>query len=148
MLIIDGVFFILASVGEVHPEIRFVGYSLIGCFGISLLKTVRKDNIANILHGSAIIAFDAKCDTCGLIASLLGSSLCVLVLNITNINITLCLFLEASICMLGHWCQAYANKRVKEIRSLPEYTFIEVINDLASIKTKKDNSDDETILDK
>ena len=39
VLVCEVVYFILAIIREMHPEIRYVGYNLIGCVGAKLLKT-------------------------------------------------------------------------------------------------------------
>lgn len=133
------VFLTLALIGEMHPEVRYIGYNLICVVGIKLLQVARKDNIVNCLKGTAIIAFNATCDTWGLVGSLIGSGLCSVVLLFGGLDVTFCMLVEFVGCLVGHCFQAYANKRIREdIRTdLREYTFIEAINDIVRVKGKK-----------
>lgn len=146
MLVCEAIFLGLALIGELHPEVRYIGYNLICVLGIKLLQVARKDNIVNCLKGTAIIAFNATCDTWGLVGSLVGSALCSVVLVFGELNVTFCMLLEFVGCLIGHCFQAYANKRIRrDIRTdLEEYTLVEAINDIFRVKAKKaEKKDDE-----
>lgn len=154
VLVCEVVYFILAIIGEMHPEIRYVGYNLIGCVVVKLLLTARQSNIVNCLKGNSIITFNAACDTWGLVGSLLGSALCATLLVFGDINITACMLLEFAGCTVGHILQAYANNRIqKELLKKQElYTLVDVLNDLVRVKRKKDeirksSDEDDSIFD-
>lgn len=148
MIICDCTYLFLALTGESNPEMRYILYNLIGVLGVKLLQSVKKDNIANCLKGTAIINFSAKCDTCGLIAALAGAGMCVIVLQLYPISITTCMLIETIGCMLGHWNQAYANKRIREIKpNIESFSLVEVINDLAKDKKDKTQKEEDSIFD-
>ena len=150
MIICDILFLILAIFGEANPEMRYVGYNLICAGGIKLLQVVRHDNTANCLKGTSIIAFNAKCDTCGLIANLLGASCYLVISNMVILSVTQCMFIECIGCAFGHWMQLYANRRIKKDilkNKLPEYTMIDVLNDLVRVKNNKVEDKEDNIFD-
>ena len=151
MISCEAVFLGLALIGEVHPEIRYIGYNLICVVGIKLLQVVRKDNISNCLKGTSIITFNSTCDTWGLSASFIGAALCSLALQFGELNVTLCMLIELIGCGIGHAFQVYANKRILEdIR--PELknihiTFSEALNDICQRKRDKHKKSDDSIFD-
>jgi len=151
MLTCEAVYLVLALIGEMHPDMRYIGYNLIGAVGIKLLQVARKDNIVNCLKGTAIIAFNATCDTWGLVGALVGSGLCSVVLLFEEVNVTFCMLVEFVGCLIGHLFQAYANRRIRtEIRTdLQEYTLVEAINDVFRVKGRKvkKDDDDDSIFD-
>ena len=134
------VFMALAAIGEMHPEVRYIGYNLICVVGVKLLQVVQKDNIANCLKGSAITSFTAKCDTWALVGSFVGAGICSMVLTFQEISVTICMIIEFIGCSIGHGFQVYINKRIrKDIR--PELqeckvTFVDAINDVCRRKRK------------
>lgn len=148
----EAVFLVLALIGEMHPEIRYVGYNMICVVGIKLLQVVRKDNISNCLKGTSIITFNSTCDTWGLSASFIGAALCSLALELFgNLNITLCMFIELVGCGIGHGFQVYANKRIledirPELKSV-HVTFSEALNDICQRKKDKRKKSDDSIFD-
>jgi hypothetical protein len=153
MIACDISFFIVACIGEANPELRFLAYNMICICGIKLLTVVRKDNINNCLNKSAITTFNASCDTWALIASLIGASMLVVVTKFGTPNVTICMIVECIVCAMAHWCQLYANRRIKKLLYCDpkNYTLKEVINDVTSVRHKikykknrdrsKDNSD-------
>lgn len=156
MIICESVYFTLALIGEAHPEVRYVGYNLIGLAGVKLLQVARQSNIVNCLKGNAIIAFNATCDTWALIGSLIGSAVCASLLVFGEINVTLCMLLEFAGCMIGNIFQLYANKRIQRDllhKDGCEYTIVDVLNDLARVKKRKSQihresaDDDDSIFD-
>ena len=138
MLLTDVAFFSIACVGESHPELRFLVYNMICICGTQLMKAVKMDNINNCLHDSAITIFRAKCDTWGLLASLFGAALLVVVTNFISPSVTFCMIVECAICAVAHWFQLYANKRIKKLIYVAprEYTLKEAINDVVSVRKK------------
>lgn len=150
MIVIDACYILLSLIGESYPDIRFFCYNLIGIAGVKLMQVVNKDNIANCLHGTSIITFGAKCDTIGLLGGCLGSALSVVILEITSVNVTVCMLLEALVCMIAHWLQYYANYKIQSLGVIPmeKYTFHEVVNDLIMRRNNKNNVEsDESIFD-
>lgn len=150
MIIMDSAYFILASLGEAHPDIRLVGYNLISVLALGLLKVVRKDNICNCVEGTTIVTFDAKCNTIGLIGKALGGIAVIIALEIVKIDITLAMFMEAGFCMIAHWLQAYTNIRInKDIlkNNNTKITISEVLNDIFKKKTNKKDNKDDSIFD-
>ena len=130
MLLTDVAFFSIACVGESYPELRFFVYNMICICGTQLMTAVKNDNVNNCLHDSALTIFKAKCDTWGLLASLFGAALLVVVTNFISPSVTFCMIIECAICAVAHWFQLYANRRIKKLIYVApkEYTLKEVIS--------------------
>lgn len=151
----EAVYLVLALIGEANPEIRYIGYNLIGCVGIKILKVACQSNVVNCLKSDAIIAFNATCDTWALVGSLIGSSVCATILMFRDINVTACMLLEFTGCSIGHAFQLYANRRIRFYilrANKGEYTIIDVLNDLARVKKRKSemrrkDDNDDSIFD-
>ena len=155
MIFTDTCYITVALFGAEFPEFRFLAYNIVGICAIKLMKAVRKDNIANCLQKTAIVTFEAKCDTIGLLGGCIGSALIVAVLEIVNVDVTVSMIIEASVCICAHVLQYYANIKVKFVKQKilgeapdPEYSFSEVLNDLFKGKSnKKQDTADDSIFD-
>ena len=141
MLVTDFSFLCIALVGEDNPEFRYLAYSMICICGVQLMSAVRRDNINNCLHGSALTIFKARCETWGLISALLGAALLVVVNKFVAPSVTVCMIIECAICAIAHWFQLYANRRIKKlVYNVPrKYSFKDVINDVLNVKRKSNN---------
>lgn len=155
MVVCESIYFVLALIGEWHPEVRYIGYNLVGCVGIKLLSVARQSNIVNCLKGDSIVTFNATCDTWAFIGGFIGMSACTTLLVFGEIDITLCMLLEFAGCLIGHLFQLYANRRIRrDILHVDtnKYTIIDVINDLARVKKRKsqtrhENDNNDSIFD-
>lgn len=150
MLLSDISFFCISIVGEENPELRYFVYTMICICGIQLLSAVRKDNINNCIHGSALTVFNAKCNTWGLIASLFGAALLLVITKFATPSVTVCMIIECIICAVAHWFQLYANRRIKKlVYNVPrEYTFKDVLNDVLTMRKTNKNKKELNKLNK
>lgn len=149
VLLVDIIYLLSAIFGAGYPEMRFLIYNITGITAVKLLQAVRTDNIANCLHGTTIVTFKAKTTTIGLIGGIIGSAAAVVILDIIKIDVTVAMVCECLFCSLGHWLQAFANKRVYQlgIMTRSEVSFIEAFNDLIKGKNNKNKEGDDSILD-